>query len=185
MPDLNKNMKRFFLIILVFVCLAGVTNAQYKVTPNKPFTVLKSGPGLVSVSEATGGFGLNTNSSPNSKYFSGFTTVIGYQLNANFFAGGGLGLSFYDTNMLVPLFLDFKYAFSSGQFTPYIFGDGGLLLFPSSLNETKLFINPGAGVRYAFARSFAVNAGIGFISQVDGKTRATFVNIKLGVVYVF
>jgi hypothetical protein len=34
-------------------------------------------------------------------------------------------------------------------------------------------------------RRFAVNAGAGIISQVDGKNRASFVNIKLGGIYVF
>ncbi len=109
----------------------------------------------------------------------------GYQVNENFFAGAGLGLSFYDAGMLIPLFLDFRFAFSSSSFTPYLFGDGGLLLNPSDLNATKLFINPGVGGRYAINRNFALTPGAGILTQVDGTTRASFVNIKFGGVYVF
>ena len=96
-----------------------------------------------------------------------------------------MGLSFYDAGLLVPLFLDFRYTFINIKISPYIFGDGGLLLNVSDLNTTKLFINPGAGVRYSFNRSFAMTLGAGILSQVDGNNRASFVNLKAGGVYVF
>ena len=178
-------MKRAVSIIVFFICLAMAANAQYRVTPNKPYSILKSNPGFVSLNEVTAGIGLITNSTPDSEYFAGFTSVFGYQFNSNFMAGAGAGLSFYDTNLLVPLFLDFRYSFMQRQLSPYIYADGGLLLKFSNLDETKLFINPGAGARYSFGRNFAANGSIGILSQVDGDNRASFLTVKGGLVYVF
>jgi hypothetical protein len=171
--------------MIFFLCLATMANAQQKVTPNKPFSTLRTSPGFVSINEVTVGFGLITNSTPDSKYFYGFTTILGYQLNNSFTAGAGIGVSFYDTNPLVPLFLDFRYSFMERQFSPYIYADGGLLLNTSNLDYTKLFINPGVGGRYTFGRKFAANASIGILSQVDGVNRASFLSFKMGGVYVF
>jgi hypothetical protein len=171
--------------MVFFFCLAMLVNAQYRVNPNRPYEVLKSNPGFVSINELTGGIGLNSNSTPYSKHFFGFTSVTGYQLNGNFMAGAGVGLSFYDAGLLIPLFLDFRYSFLPRPFTPYIYADGGLNLQVSSLNDTKLFINPGAGVRYSFGRKIAANVSLGILSQVDGINRASFLTVKAGGVYVF
>jgi hypothetical protein len=178
-------MKRTILIVIIYTCFTFLATGQYKVTPNKPFSTLRSSPGFATINEVTGGLGLKGKSYPYSKHFVGFTSIFGYQVNGNFFAGAGTGLSFYDAGLLVPLFLDFRFAFSSGQLTPYIFADGGLLLNVSDLNTTKLFINPGAGVRYTLSKKIGVNLGAGLLSQVDGENRATFVNLKVGGVYVF
>lgn len=178
-------MKKISLSAIIFIIICSAAAAQYKVTPNKPYSVLRSNPGFVSITEAAVGVGLNTNSTPNSDQFFGVTTVVGYQLNASFMAGAGTGLSFYDTNLLVPLFLDFRYSFLSRQLSPYIYADGGLLLMVSELNLTKLFINPGVGVRYSIARQFAVNGSLGILSQMDGDNRASFGTVKVGGTYVF
>jgi hypothetical protein len=178
-------MKRSIWIIIFLVCSASIVNGQYKVTPNKPFSTLRSTPGFVSINEFTVGTGLHGKTAPYSKQFLGFTSVFGYQINSNFFTGGGLGLSFYDGGLLVPLFLDFRYAFYSGQITPYVFADGGILLKVTDLDDSKLFLNPGAGARYTISNNFAVNIGLGILSQVDGNNRASFVNFKIGGVYLF
>jgi hypothetical protein len=178
-------MKRAVWIVIFFICLASTARGQYKVRPNKPFSTLNTNPGFVTINEITYGIGLHGKSRPYSKYFWGLTSVNGYQVNSNFFAGAGLGLTFYDGGLLVPLFLDFRLAFHFYQFSPYIFGDGGLLLNFADLNTTKLFINPGVGVRYSLSRKLAVNAGAGLLSQVDGDYRASFINLKVGAVYVF
>ncbi len=180
-----NSMKRLIFLIIIFVGLATAAQGQYRVIPNMPYTVLNSNPGFVTINEVTGGFGLNTNSTPYSKHFFGFTTVNGYQVNKDFFAGAGTGLSFYDGGLLVPLFLDFRFALRVRRLTPYIFADGGLLLQVSNFNQTKLFINPGVGARYTLGRSFAANVGVGILSQVDGINRASFGVVKLGGTYVF
>jgi len=178
-------MKHAVSVVVFFFALVMNTNAQNRVTPNKPYSVLKSSQGFVSFNELTAGMGLNSNSTPNSEHFFGFTSVAAYQLTSNFMAGAGVGLSFYDTDLMVPLFLDFRYSFMTRPFTPYIYADGGLNLQVSSLNDTKLFINPGAGARYSFGRQFAANISVGILSQVDGVNRASFFTVKAGGVYVF
>lgn len=178
-------MKRAIFFIIIIACFASVLTAQYKVSPNKPFLTLNSKPGFITINEITGGFGLGGTTAPYSKNFFGFTTVNGYQVNKNFIFGLGTGLSFYDAGLLIPLFLDFRFAFNINRLTPYLFADGGLLLNVSDFNGTKLFINPGLGARYTLNRSFAINLGTGIISQVDGEIRSSFVNFKIGGVYKF
>jgi opacity protein-like surface antigen len=178
-------MKRVIFFIILVACISSVALAQYKVNPNKPYSTLNSNPGFITINELTGGIGLAGTTASYSKYFVGFTSVNGYQVNKNFLVGAGTGFYFYESGLLVPLFLDLRFAFNIAKLSPYLFGDGGLLLNFSDFNTTKLFINPGAGVRYAFGRNVAINLGAGFMSQVDGTVRETFVNVKLGVVYKF
>ena len=85
--------------------------------------------------------------------------------------------------MLVPLFLDLRYSFYVGRLTPFLYGDGGLLINVSNLNNTKLFINPGVGARYTLSRGIALNLGAGILSQVDGTVRESFLTLKFGLVY--
>lgn len=178
-------MKRAISLIAILFFVALRVTAQYRVLPNMPFLTLNSTPGFITINEVTGGFGLGGTTAPYSKYFFGFTSVNGYQVNKNFIFGAGTGLCFYESGLLVPLFLDFRFAFNISRLTPYIFGDGGLLLNVSNFNSTKLFINPGVGARYTLGRKVALNLGAGILSQVDGTVRESFINLKLGMVYKF
>ena len=178
-------MKRILLLTIFLTCLVSLTYSQSRVRPNTPYSVLNSNPGFVSINEVTAGSGLGGTTRPYTKSFIGFTTVVGYKLTSNFTAGVGTGLSFYDAGLLVPLFLDFRYTFMDRQLTPYLWADGGMMINTSDFGETKLFLNPGAGARYSFSRWIAVNGGVGIITQVDGKARASFLNFKIGGVYVF
>jgi len=178
-------MKRKLSIIILIISTVTVISAQDMVDPNRPGTLLNNNPGFITINELHFGIGLGTTNVPYSKSFFGFTTINGYQINKNFVAAAGTGLSFYNGGMLVPLFLDFRFRFNISQFTPYFFGDGGFLLNPSDLNSTKLFINPGLGIRYSFSKNLAANLGGGFLIQTGGGTRDTFINIKMGVTYKF
>jgi hypothetical protein len=178
-------MKLKFSLISFFLVLTVIATAQYKVLPNRPFTTLNTAPGFVTINEATFGLGLSGMTYPFSKHFLGVTSVNGYQVNKNIFFGGGIGVYFYESGALVPLFLDFRYSFDISNITPYIFADGGLLINFADLNTTKLFLNPGIGARYAVNRSLALNLGAGVLAQVDGTVRESFFNLKFGVVYKF
>lgn len=169
----------FFLIVTV------IATAQYKVLPNRPFSTLNTAPGFISINEATFGIGLSGMTYPYSKHFIGVTSVNGYQVNKNFIFAAGAGIYFYESGALVPVFLDFRYSFNVSHITPYLFGDGGLLINFSDLNTTKLFINPGIGARYTIGRAVALNFGAGILAQVDGTVRESFLNLKFGVVYKF
>lgn len=177
-------MKRV-IILAILTCVASFASAQYKVVPNKPFSTLNSSPGFITINELTGGIGLNGKTAQFSKYFFGLTSINGYQVNRNFIFAGGAGLYFYESGLLIPLFLDFRFAFNISKLTPYVFADGGLLLNVEEFNSTQLFINPGAGARYTLNRKLAVNLGAGILSQVSGKVRESFVNLKVGGVYKF
>jgi hypothetical protein len=178
-------MRREILFILFAICFTSGLTAQQRVVPSKPYVTLRSEPGFITINELTGGVGLSGTSAPFSKYFIGFTSVNGYQVNKNFLLGAGTGFTIYESGLLVPLFLDFRFVFNISQLAPYLYADGGLLLNFSDLNSTKLFINPGFGVRYTVTRFFAFNFGAGIFSQVDATVRETFVNLKVGVVYKF
>ncbi len=171
-------------IVIVFITTFIVT-AQDKVVPNKPFSILNSAPGFITINEASGGFGLSGKTAAYSKGFFGFTSVNGYQVNKNFIFGAGAGLYFYESGLLVPLFLDFRFAFYISRLTPFFFGDAGLLMNVSDFNSTKVFINPGVGARYTLSRNVALNLGAGILSQADGTVRESFLNLKFGVVYKF
>lgn len=178
-------MKRAISFIVIIFIATSIVTAQYKVVPNMPYSTLNTAPGFITINEATFGVGLSGTTAPFSKQFFGFTSVNGYQVNRNFIFAAGTGLSFYESGLLVPLFLDFRFSFYISRLTPYIFGDGGLLINVSDLNNTKLFINPGVGARYTLSRGIALNLGAGILSQVDGTVRESFLNLKFGLVYKF
>jgi hypothetical protein len=178
-------MKQVIFVIFFTFLTVHIVTAQFKVTPNRPYSTLNSSPGFITINEFTYGIGMSGKTFPYSKHFTGFTTVDGYQVNKNFLVAGGTGLYFYESGLLVPLFLDFRYSFYINTLTPYVFADGGLLINTSVLDNTKLFINPGIGARYTLNRNVAVNLGAGIHSQVDGTVRESFLNLKLGAVYKF
>jgi opacity protein-like surface antigen len=177
-------MKRIVLLTLLIAGLVSLTFAQNKVNPNKPGVEFNPKSGYITINELVGGFGLGITNTPYSKGFFGFTTIHGYQVNKEFVVAGGTGLHFYNEGMLMPLFLDLRYRFYISQFTIYAFGDGGLLLDFSGKKDTRLFINPGLGVRYAIKRNLAVNLGTGLFIQF-GNSRDSYLNLKTGVTYKF
>jgi hypothetical protein len=166
------------------ILTGSVISAQEIIDPNRPGTELSTEKGFITINEINFGFGLGLHQVPYSRSFIGFTTVNGYQFNKSIMAAGGTGLLFYNGGLLVPLFLDFRYRFYINQYTPYVFADGGVLLDFSHLNSTKLFINPGIGIRYAFSRNWAANLGTGLLVQY-GEFRDSFINFKIGATYKF
>lgn len=178
-------MKRLIFLSLAILLTSALLNGQDRVVGNKPYSTLNSNAGFITINELTMGIGLGDVSVPYSKSFFGITSVNGYLINKSFLIGIGAGLTFYNGGMLAPLFLDFRYSFNTSPLTPYVFADGGLLINFSDFGGTKMFINPGGGVRYTFSRKIAVNLGVGFLAQSGGASRDTFINIKAGVVYKF
>jgi hypothetical protein len=178
-------MKYKISFILLLLLAQVAANAQEKVLPNRPFSLLNTTPGFITINEVTSGIGLSGKTFPFSQHFIGFTSVNGYQITKNFVVAVGTGAYFYESGLLIPIFLDLRFYFNINQLTPYLYSDGGLLLNVSDLNTTKLFINPGIGLRYAINRSTAFNLGVGILAQVDGTVRESFGNLKFGVVYKF
>jgi opacity protein-like surface antigen len=179
-------MKLASVLLILIALTFSTASAQEKVTPNKPSTTLNPESGFITINELTAGFGLGITSVPYSKSYFGFTTINGYQIDKNFVMAAGTGILGYNGGVLIPLFLDFRYRFNLDPYTPFIWADGGFLLnLKDFSNGTKQFLNPGAGVRYAFSRNIAANLGAGLLLQSGGGISDTFINFKGGVTYKF
>ena len=167
----------FLAVSAAFTGLHG----QDKVVPNRPYSNLSSGAGYIMNNELTAGIGLFDVSVPYSKSFLGFNTIHGYQVNRYFVFSGGTGVLFYNGGTLVPLFMDVKYRLRIRLLTTYLYGDGGFLLNPDG--GSKLYINPGAGVRYAVSDELGLTLSAGFWVQM-GETKDSFINVKLGMAFM-
>jgi hypothetical protein len=192
----DRVMKKTILTLSTLFTIAICASAQQMVIPNKPFDMLNSLPGYITTNEFNFGIGLSLQELPFDGSFAGITTTHSYQVNQHFMAGGGTGVLFYNGGTLLPLYLDFRYNIVVKKVTPYVFADGGLLfclgtyggaspdnpLDNPSLQGTRIYINPGAGVRYAFNRKLAATAGAGVWTQMH-LGRESFVNLRIGLVY--
>ena len=172
-------MKSHLSLLVVLFFTFSLVSAQDKVAPNKPSVTLSDAPGYITINEFTAGIGLGDVTPPLSKSFFGITTIHGYQINKTFLVGGGTGVSFYNGGTLVPLFADVRYRFAINKFTPYLFGDGGLLF---GGGETRLFVNGGGGVRYTIDDRLGIHFGTGLWIQ-NGSTRDSYISFKLGLVF--
>ncbi len=178
------------LIIPVFLLSFALVTAQRKANSGRQNVTLNPNSGYANVTEATFGFGVAGTTMPYSQQYYGFTSSHGYQLNiyglnlsTNLFIGMGSGLLFYKEGNLIPAFVDFRFTWDKKKIEPFLYGNSGLLFGVKNLDEnTKLFINGGAGIRYRIDDSFAVSLGGGLLLQM-GTSRASFLNIKAGVSY--
>ncbi|MBN2480959.1 MAG: hypothetical protein JXB19_04405 [Bacteroidales bacterium] len=149
--------------------------------------------GYINITEFIPAIGLAATQAAYSKYFFGITNINGYQIsfkdnmtNKKLQTGLGAGVFFYNEGTLFPLFLDFRFIWEINNIAPYVFADGGGLLSFKDFNQySRLFADPGLGVRYTVAESLAVNLGIGLHVQSRNETHAhdSFINLKLGLVF--
>jgi hypothetical protein len=175
-------MNRTFLLITAFILIATFTQGQNLVSPNRPAQNFNTDPGYIMINEITGGPGLGIVNTPFSKYFIGFTTVHGYQINKSFVAAAGTGFSVYNGGNLIPLFISLRYRFLVRNVTPYIAGEGGTLFNPAG--GTKLFINPALGVRYTVNRRIGLNISSGLFVQKSNEVRDSYINFKVGITFM-
>jgi hypothetical protein len=178
-------MKRALLLLLLISCLASGITAQRLVNPNRPSNLPSTGSSLVAIAELQSGIGSGDASIPYSKGFIGFNAIIGYQASRNFIFGLGSGVSFYNGGILVPFFLDIRYTFNAQFIEPYLFADGGLMLDFSYLDESRIFMNPGIGIRYSIKPKIDVYAAAGAFLQSGNTNQDVFINLKAGVAYRF
>lgn len=146
--------------------------------------ILENSSRFINITELNGAYGLYIRSIPYSHYSYGLTNVSGLFVNKHFISGIGLGVLKYDEGITVPLYLDFRYHFTKRNFTPYLYADGGLVFQLDDMKEPMLFINPGVGVYKTISDKFALNFGAGFFVQRDVMAKASFVNFKLGLIYI-
>jgi len=192
-------MKKILIFSIAIIVMNCIT-AQNLVTPGKPYLVLDSRPGYVTINEISAGKGLSVISVPYSRVVFDVATIHGYQINKNFITALGTGFSVYNGGGLLPLFADIRYRFNvhfriknifrgsrlqikpdRTTITPYLFTDGGALFPVYGIDtETKLFISSGFGLNYTVNRKMTANLGAGLFSQF-GNWRDSFIKIKLGM----
>jgi len=138
--------------------------------------------GFVSITELTGAPGLGKTDDGLSAYYYSLTTIAGYQFTRNIKLGAGAGFHFHDEATLFPLFLDIRYSFNSQEFVPFLSGGGGIMLDFTDLENTRVFINPSAGIRYVLANRKALSFSTGVMVTTGGpNARKSFINFRLGV----
>ncbi len=171
-----KNQLKPFIIILA-VLFVGLTpaSAQFIRLPSQR---IKS----VTINEFTSNIGLSQTTKQYAHSMIGFTTIEGIQLNGNAVVALGTGISFYNGGPLLPIFIDLRLnCYNYAKYTTYLYGDGGFLFqISNKIEYSKLFINPGIGLKYELSRNLAGNFGLGFFVQ-QGTWRDSFISLKLGI----
>ena len=184
-------MKKLILIsILVFTVVTPSGYSQVKNNSNMSPASGNSKPGLINITELSGGIGLYSEDREYAKRDAGLTSVLGIGLIKNLTGGIGVGVSFYDGGKfkLFPLFADFRYFFSLGKARFFASGDGGILLNSAKTEAgTLYFVSPGLGWALPVSKNLSVNLGTALFTQYGGEEYGTdsFVNIKIGVTYFF
>lgn len=138
--------------------------------------------GFVSTTELTGAIGLGITEDDLSGYYYGLTTIAGYQFARNIKVGAGAGIHFQQDGTLFPLFLDLRYSFNSRELVPFLAGNGGIMLDFSNIEDTRVFLNPSAGLKYLASNNIGVSFSTGLIVSAGGpNARKSFINFKLGI----
>jgi hypothetical protein len=124
-------MKKLILIsILFFMVAASSGYCQTKNNSNRSIASGNSKPGLINITELSGGIGLYSEAREYAKRDAVLTSILGIGLTKNITGGIGVGVSLYDGGSIVfyPLFADFRYFFNLGKARFFASGDGGVLL---------------------------------------------------------
>ncbi|HHG83657.1 MAG TPA: hypothetical protein ENJ82_02815 [Bacteroidetes bacterium] len=93
--------------------------------------------------------------------------ILGMQVNANIFVGGGIGLDAYESDLFSTVFVDARYFFIADQFTPFFFLDAGYAL-PIDINPNISggpMVNPGVGIKYFFTKTVGLNLSVAYRFQ--------------------
>lgn len=95
-----------------------------------------------------------------STFYTGFSTVHGYQINSKFFVGGGISLKHCSKidNWIGPLFAMGRMDLELGKFTPF----GDIRIGLNSMEGTGLYFSPSVGYRFNWGRKAGINVGAGF-----------------------
>lgn len=174
---MNRNpIRQHSSIALLLVLFTLGATAQQ----SKRFNKYEDVSGYINITEVVGGLALGTSAVKYSDDFAGITTMNGYVINNHFITGLGVGAHFYGDGLLIPVYMDIRYTLNNRKFTPFLYGDAGILLDPGNMMRTGLFINPGMGVKrkLSFKTALSVSGGL-YIQQFN--TRASFVNVKVGL----
>jgi hypothetical protein len=140
-------------------------------------------PGMLYITELSGGLGLGVTTVPYSQSFVGINETFTYQFMRRIKGGAGLGVQIHNDGLLIPVFLDGRFSFPMGKWAPFIGAAGGYAMCPDNFSsQSRIYFNPTAGVRLIYKKNFAYTVSAGLLTQAGGKElRSSFINIKLGV----
>ena len=180
-------MKDLVVVLLAILFSTKLIAGQTGDHNEKMAVVQNSRPGLMNITELNVGFGLGDTDADFAKRFFGLTSILGYGITRNLHGGIGAGISLYNGGTLVPLFLDLRYIINLGKISAYAFGDGGLLFnLAKETGSLRMFVNPGAGLRFKISRDLDADFGAGlFLQTTKDQSRDSFINFKLGMTYLF
>ncbi len=148
--------------------------------------------GYVNINELTFGYGLGSRDIEYSNYFYGLTTVHGYEFNiepfnieSNLSLCAGTGMLFYGEGAMFPLMADIRYAINLRRISPFVFGNGGLLLNIDDIRDASMiYINGGLGTKIRLGNKLNLTIGTGLFMQFGREDkRDTFANLKVGVTF--
>lgn len=180
--------KEICLVVLIFYSFTALSQRGTDRTSSVTFN---PNSGYINITEIQPSLGLSVNNVPYGQYFVGLTNISGYQISLKNSAvtkkiqgGIGIGVFLYNKGTLMPLFLDFRFIWDDKKWTPYVFATGGgLLHFNDFDRESRLFINPGAGILYSISEKIGASLGAGLFVQTASYRRDSFVNLKIGMCY--
>ena len=182
---IKKRVTRFFLSTLFLGCSVLYGQDIYLEPPDA-----KSG--YVNINELTVGYGLGSRDVEYSNYFYGLTTVHGYEFNiepfnieSNLSLCAGTGMLFYGDGAMFPVMADIRYAINLRKLSPFVFGNGGLLLNIDDIHDASMiYINGGLGTKIRLGNKLNLSVGTGLFMQFGHlDKRDTFANLKAGVTY--
>ena len=178
-------MRRSILTVFLFISfIIYCTGQDYGRTTNVSYKYYSS-PGFVNITELSGAQGFENVCNKNAWYYFGATSIFGYQVGRNFICGAGTGFYIFDYTPLIPLFVELRYTTYLKFANPFFFADGGVLFdYNDFENGSKVFFNPGIGFSRSITPKIDGTLGAGLMIQMgNGVDRASFVNVKLGLIF--
>ncbi len=106
-----------------------------------------------------------------SKNSGGFTFITSYRLPYRLSVGGGIGIEWFD-HQQIPFMADVKYSFLKGEWSPYVYAQGGYAVPLSKKVDGDwsdyyggLLAGIGGGMRFNFAKRNALIFSFGYRYQ--------------------
>jgi len=180
-------MRRYLHLLVLLFAFTGNPGYIKAVDPKVtrvnriPFNKYEDVSGYINITEIGGGFGLGEVAADYTAHFAGISTINGYVINRHFVTGLGLGINAYNGGLMAPVYLDLRYNFNERRFTPFIFGDGGILV--NFEDGPGLFLNPGIGIYGKIKDKLGISLSSGLFVQRTPNL-ASFINVKLGVFFL-
>jgi|WetSurMetagenome_2_1015567.scaffolds.fasta_scaffold152558_2 hypothetical protein len=139
-------------------------------------------PGFIYIPEFTGGLGLGITDVSYSKDYFGINSTFSYQFMRRIKGGAGIGVELHNDGLLIPVFLDGRFNFPIGKWSPFIGVTGGYAMSPDNFSDqSRIFFNPSAGVRMIYKKNFAYTISLGVLTQAGGaELRSSFLCLKVG-----